>query len=88
MLCSANYFMYIWNNKTIADTKAVTLSHKDYIMQTHQGLCAANGRTPTDQAAVVLLPEAEATPVQTGLAGRGPHSWHGSGCPLSLGHCG
>ena len=56
-------------------------------MQAHQGLCAATGKTPQDQEVAVLLPEAEANPVQTAKAGGSCHPGHGSGCLQSSKYC-
>ena len=57
-------------------------------MQAHQGLYAATSKTPQDQTAAVLLPGAEATPVQTGPGGRDHRPGYGSGCLPSLRYCG
>ena len=57
-------------------------------MQAHPGLCATTSKTPQDPVVAVLLPEADAAPVQTGPGGIGDHPGYGSGCLQSLGHYG
>ena len=82
--------IYIWADQLLhlnvqSHTTAAELW--GLLVQAHQGLCGATGKTPQDQAVAVLLPEAEATPVQTGPAGGSSHPGHGSGCPQSSRYC-
>ena len=80
--------MCIWADQLLHVQSHTTAAKLwELLVQTHQGLCAATGKTPQDQAVAVLLPEDEATPVQTGTAGVSPHPGHGSGCPQSSRYC-